>query len=167
MSNVLSVSDFLNLAEERLVARVDLAEVGRKGVLFVRELTSDEKTAVLPRPKGKAKMHKDQSIEIDWSQLSPDAVAKFLKTCLVVVKGDPDTYFSANGHGPAETAVIPVDQLESFYEQLAAKLEKRHLAMEKLGDIPNAVADLLVKRIRQISRLDDEDIDEMADEKKG
>lgn len=165
MSQTLSAVDFLGLSEEHVVARVDLADVGRSGYLFVRELTADEKTAVLPRPRGKARMHKDQSIEIDWSQLSPDAVAKFLKTCLVTVN-DPARYF---GNG-AETAVVPEGELRAMYDQMLEQIGKPHLVLEQLGKTPNSVADLLVSKIREISRLDDDgddNDDSLAGEKKG
>lgn len=162
MSKILSAVDFLNLSEERLVARVDFAEVGRVGIAFVRELTAGEKADVLPRPKGKARMHKDQSIEIDWSQLSPDAAAKFLKVCLVGFKNDPTAWFGENGSGK-ETAVVPADELVSIYEEIKQQVEKPHLANESLGKIPNSVVDLLVAKIREISRLDiDEDDDDEA-----
>lgn len=162
----LSAVDFLGLAEERVVARVDLAQIGRRGVLFVRELTADEKAAVLPRPKGKGRVYKDQSVEIPWDQLSTDAVAKFLKVCLVSLKSDPTLYFGQNGDG-SETAVIPVDQIVPVFDEIVAQTGQRRLAMEKLGAIPNSVADLLMKKIRVISGLDDEENDDTAVEKKG
>ena len=165
MSKILSAVDFLHLAEERIVARVDFAEIGRDGVAFVCELTADEKAAVLPRPKGKARMHKDQSIEIDWSQLSPDATAKFLRVCLVNVKGDDSVYFGDNGK-ERETAVIPEDQLAKVYDGILKEVGAPHLALEQLGKLPNAVVDLLVSKIREISRLDvDEDEDDTRKKK--
>lgn len=152
----LSAVDFLRLSDERMVARVDLAEVGRSGVLYVRELTSAEKTAVLPRPKGKARMYKDQSMEIDWSQLAPDAVAKFLRTSLLSGEG-LGGYFSDDN----EVATIPAEKLKQMYDQLVVQCEgKPHLAMEALERIPNTVANLLVKKIRQISGLDDDDAED-------
>jgi len=148
----LSAVDFLRLADERIVARVDLAEVGRSGILYVRELTSAEKTAVLPRPKGKARMYKDQSMEIDWSQLAPDAVAKFLRVALLT--GDGLAPFFTD----SATATIPTDQLRQMYDQLVIQCEgKPHLAMEAMERIPNTVANLLVTKIRQISGLDEEE----------
>lgn len=157
----LSAVDFLNLISEYMVARVDLADIGRRGVVYVRELTAAEKAAVLPRPKGKARMYKDQSMEIDWSQLSPNAAAKFLKTCLMAGEGLAP-YFTANG---PSTAMVPETALTPMYEQLVRQAGKPHLAMEKLEQLPNAIVDVLVKRIRDISGLDD-DAEEDA-EKKG
>lgn len=157
----LSAVDFLRLADERVVCRVDLAEVGRSGILYVRELTSAEKTAVLPRPKGKARMYKDQSMEIDWSQLAPDAVAKFLRVALLT--GDKLAGFFDD----EDTATIPADQLHPMYDQLVIQCEgKPHLAMEALERIPNVVANLLVKKIRAISGLDDEDDDDDVEDAK-
>jgi len=155
-NNVLSAVDLLGLADERLVMRVDLATIGRSGVVFVRELTADEKAKYLPRPKGRTRMHKDQSLELDWSQLPPDAAAKFLKTCLVEIVGGPDAFYS-NGE---ETAVIPADKLKPIAEAWLAKLGKPHLVLEEFGKLPNAVVDLLVARIRKISRLDVDEEDE-------
>lgn len=150
----LSAVDFLRLTEEVLVARVDLAEAGRRGVLYVNELTAAEKTAVLPRPKGKTRMYKDQSMEIDWSQLSPDATAKFLKAGLLVDDGRLAGYF-ADGN---ETATVPADELTLMYDQIVKAVDnKPHLALEKLGSIPNGVANLLLKKIRDISGLDSDD----------
>lgn len=153
MSDVtLSAVDFLRLTEEVLVARVDLAAVGRKGVLYVKELTAAEKTAVLPRPKGKARMYKDQSMEIDWSQLSPDATAKFLKVALLVDDGQLEDHFADD-----DTATVPADGLTLMYDRIVKELDnKPHLALEKLGAIPNAVGNLLMKRIREISGLEEE-----------
>ena len=153
----LSAVDFLRLSDERVVCRVDLSEVGRSGILYVRELTSAEKTAVLPRPKGKARMYKDQSMEIDWSQLAPDAVAKFLRVALLT--GEKlDGFF-----GDDDTATIPTDHLKPMYDQLVVQCEgKPHLAMEALEGVPNTIANLLVKKIPQISGLD-EDTDGDAD----
>lgn len=165
MSDVtLSAVDFLRLTEEVLVARVDLAEAGRAGILYVKELTAAEKTAVLPRPKGKARMYKDQSMEIDWSQLSPDATAKFLKVALLVDDGRLADYFAGE-----DTATIPADQLKLMYDQIVRQLDgKAHLALEKLGAIPNGVANLLMKRIREISGLEEEPDEDGPDgQKKG
>ena len=157
---ILSAVDFLGLSEERLVCRVDLSEINRQGILFVAELTADQKTAVLPRPKGKAKIHKDQSMEIDWSQLSPDAATKFLKACLVTLK-EPDLYFVDGAVEMSDTAVIPLDEMSSMYDQIA--IEKGGLpskANDALGKLPNAVVDLIVKKIRAISGLDDDNEDD-------
>lgn len=157
----LSAVDFLRLADERIVARVDLAEVGRAGVLYVRELTAAEKTAVLPRPKGKARMYKDQSMEIDWAQLAPDAVAKFLRVALLSADDGKLPGYFTNGQ---ETATIPADELVQMYDQIVVRTEgKPHLAMEALERIPNTVANLLVKKIRQISGLDDESDEDDAE----
>lgn len=160
----LSAVDFLRLSEERVVARVDLAETGRKGILYVRELTSAEKTAVLPRPKGKARMYKDQSMEIDWSQLAPDAVAKFLKVALLAAdNGSLEKYFAKGD----DTATVPAEDLKPMYDEIVAKVGVPHLAMEALEKIPNTVANLLVKRIREISGLDDDaDDDDLETAKK-
>ena len=154
MSDVtLSAVDFLRLTEEVMVARVDLAEIKRSGVLYIKELTAAEKTAVLPRPKGKARMYKDQSMEIDWSQLSPDATAKFLKVALLVDDGQLAAYFDDGN----DTATVPADGLTLMYDQIVKQLDnKPHLALEKLGSIPNGVANLLMRRIREISGLEQE-----------
>lgn len=160
---VLSAVDFLRLTEEVVVARVDLAEIGRYGTLYVKELTAAEKTDVLPRPKGKARMYKDGAMEIDWSQLSPDTTAKFLRKTLLVDDGTLSRYF-ADGN---DTATVPANELQMMYDRMAIELEgKPHLAMEKLGQLPNAVANLLMKRIREISGLDDEDGEETDSAKK-
>lgn len=166
MSDVtLSAVDFLSLTEELVVARIDLAAVGRRGVLYVKELTAAEKTAVLPRPKGKARMYKDQSMEIDWSQLGSDATAKFLKAALLVDDGSLAAHFAPG----EDVATIPADSLVMMYDQIVRQLDnKPHLALERLGQTPNAVANLLLRRIRDISGLSEEpdDADDPDGQKK-
>lgn len=167
----LSAVDFLHLTEECIIARVNLAEIGRHGVLFVKELTADEKAAVMPRPKGKTRVYKDQSLELDWSQLSPEAAAKFLKMCLVQGKNGRDLaeFFGSNG-STAETALLTADVYEPMFDELVRQNDgKPHLAMEKIGGLPNAVVDLVVKKIRQISGMDDDRDadDDQDDQKKG
>ena len=167
-SKTLSAVDFLSLANEYVVARVDLATIGRSGVLYVRELTADEKADVLPRPKGKARVYRDQSLEIDWGQLSPEAATKFLKTCLVEGKDGADlaARFGANGHSQA-TAVLQEGEIVPMYDAILLEVGRPHLANEAIGKLPNAVVDLLVKTIRDISGLnEDQEGDDLEDQKK-
>lgn len=145
----LSAIDFLGLAETRQVIEVDLAEVGHRGVVFVRELTSAEIREIMGRPKGKTLMHKNQAIEIDWSQMPGDASAKFLKYCMVTdATGTKQMY-------------------DLWVEQLGAG--KRPMdVMDKISQLPNSVVNLIVKKCREISGLVDDNGDhDEIEEKKG
>jgi hypothetical protein len=142
-STPLSASDFLGLADSRLVSAVDLADVGRRGILYVRELSTAEKEAVMGRPKGKTRVGKGM-VEIDWSQMPQGATAKFLRTCLVT----------------DETGKT------QMYDAWLAELGKPHLVMERLEQIPNSVADHIVKKCREISGMvEDEERDEIEEKK--
>lgn len=144
----LSAIDFLGLADRRQVVEVDLAEVGHQGIVFVRELTSAEIREIMGRPKGKTLMRKDQAIEIDWSQMPGDATVKFLKYCMV-------------------TDATGTKQMYDLWNEQLGGGKRPQDVMEKLGQLPNSVTNLIVKRCREISGLiDDEERDEI-EEKKG
>ena len=72
-------------------------------------------------------------VEIDWSQMPQGATAKFLRTCLV-----------ADETGKTQ-----------LYDQWVKELGKPHLVMEKLEQIPNSIADYIVKKCREISGMTD------------
>lgn len=139
----LSAIDFLGLAEQRQTRAVDLTEVGRSGVVWIRELSVAEKAAVMGRMKGKARVHRDRSTEIDLSQMPDDAAPRLLRYAMVTDES-----------GKAQ-----------MYDAWLAELGKPHLVMERLENLPNAVVNLIAREVRRLSGMDDEERDEV-DEKK-
>lgn len=141
---VLSAVGFLKLAEARKVREVNLAEVGYEGIMYVRALTYGEKQSVFKRPTGKTRVHKDESVEVDWSQLPADAAPQFLKRTLVT---------DATG-------------TTQMWDALLQELGKPHMVMDFFKSLPSPVVELIVKNGREISDHEQTE-DEAIDEKKG
>mgnify|MGYP001268973880 CR=1 FL=1 len=71
----LSAIDFLGLTKQRKVARIDLAEAGYEGVIYVRDLTAAEQSKVtsISGKGGKLRLYQDKSREIDLAALTAEA----------------------------------------------------------------------------------------------
>lgn len=141
-STKLSAVDFLNLANELRVEAVDLAEIGRKGLVFVRELTDGERES-LNRLKGKIQF-KGRSSIVDSKDFPKGASARILKLGLVT-----------DETGQAQ-----------MFDELKKQLQTDKAVMEHLAKMPNAVVNLLVKRINVLSGIveDDDNADDDEDE---
>ena len=142
MSTKLSAVDFLNLANELRVEAVDLADVGRSGLVFVRELTDGERES-LNRLKGQIRFKGRTSI-IDSKDFPKGGSARVLKMGLVT----------------DETGRV------QMFDELKTKLGTDKAVMEHFAKMPNAVVNLLVKRINILSGIveEDDDADEDEDE---
>lgn len=149
MSTSLSVADFLKLADELRTEPVDLAECGRKGTMYVRELTAGEQAA-LNRIGGKIQIKKGSTF-MDASAMPKNLAGLTLKMGLVT---------DATG-------------ARQYYDELKTQLKTDKAVMEYLDKLPGGLVNLLVGRIRKISGLtldDEQDEDEAAaahEEKKG
>jgi hypothetical protein len=161
----LSAIDFLGLAEQCRVARVNLADVGYQGVVYVRDLSAAKQQEVLTRPqKGKTRVYADKSMDIDWRDLPADAGPKFLAAAMVTGKNglDLEKAFQAVDE---PYIVLSVDEIEYMYDQWASELGSKSRVMDKLSEMPNAVVNEIVRRVREISGMGDDEED--AVEKKG
>lgn len=147
-STSLSVADFLKLNQSLRVEAVDLAEVGRSGHVFVRELTEGER-ASLQRMGGKIQIKKGSTF-MDAAAMPKNAGSLTLKMGMVT---------DATGD-------------KQFYEELKKTLGTDKAVMEHLERLPAAVVNLLVGRIRKLSGLDlaeeedDDDAKAVHEEKK-
>lgn len=141
----LSAVDFLGLAEQRRVVKVDLSEAGHTGTVYVRELSAGEREMVQGKP-GKTKLNRDKSMEIDMSQMPQDFVFRLLKVAMVT---------DATG------------TKQMYDEWLKQCGGVPHIVKEKINAIPASVANLLARKVREISGMIDEDRDDVEAEKKG
>lgn len=157
----LSAIDFLGLAEKRRVARIDLTEVGYKGVVYACDLSTAKQQKVMTRPnKGKTRVYADKSMDINWSDLPADAGPKFLAECLVT-DGDNGRLLDAAFAATDEPFVVwPESDLKFMADAWQAELGGRHKVMERLGDIPNAVTNLIVKTVRELSGMEEDVVEE-------
>lgn len=162
----LSVADLLGLAEQRKVARVDLAEAGYGGVVFVCDLTAAQQQRIMSGPrKGKTRVYRDNSYDLDWSDLPQDAASKFLEACLVTDREGGATlaraFEAADGDGEVvEFITFPASELVYVAELMTAELKQARLVRDKLEQWPNAVTSLIIKKMRQISGLAEDRIEE-------
>lgn len=159
----LSVADLIGLTEQRKVARVDLAEVGYAGVVFVCDLTAAQQQRVMSGPrKGKTRVYRDNSYDVDWSDMPQDAASRLLEACLITDGEGGATLeraFAAVGE-EAEYITFPADQIVYVAAQLAEEMKGMHAARQKLEQLPNAVTSLLIRRMREISGLGEDRVEE-------
>lgn len=146
-SSSLSVADFLKLNQTLRVEPVDLADVGRTGIVYVRELTEGER-ASLQRMGGKIQIKRGSTF-MDAGAMPKNVGALTLKMGMVT---------DATGD-------------KQFYEELKKTLGTDKAVMDHLERLPAAVVNLLVGRIRKLSGLDladedDEDANAAHEEKK-
>lgn len=140
MSTKLSAVDFLKLADELRVEAVDLADVGRSGLVFVRELTDGEREG-LTRLKGQIRFKGRTSI-IDSKDFPKGGSARVLKMGLVT----------------DETGRV------QMFDELKKQLGTDRAVMEHFAKMPNAVVNLLVKQINILSGITEKDDDADEDE---
>ncbi|MCB0056465.1 MAG: hypothetical protein KDE45_05545 [Caldilineaceae bacterium] len=143
MSNPLNASDFLGLAARLKTELVDLSEVGRAGGVWIRELTAAQRDEVM-KLGGLVTVRPDNSTTFDASMLTTGASVRILAMSLVTDEG---------GETP---------MLKEWIREHGSKQK----ALNTLGELPAAVVDLLVGRIRRLSRMDNVE-EELAAEKNG
>lgn len=150
----LSALDFLGLAEQRRVARVDLAEAGYEGHVFVCDLSAAQRQTILAPKKGtKVVTRKDGSQEVDMSDMPRDAGTKVLMACLVTDAAGGATLERAwDGLEPDEEYfTIAKSQLVLMAEEWRKSLGTESAVRAKLEELSNAVVDLIVTKVGKIS----------------
>lgn len=161
----LSALGILELTEQKRVARVDLAEAGYEGVVFVCDLTATQQQALtVPRGSRAVVNYKNSTMEMDMAALSGENAAKFLLACLVTDAQDGETLeraFEATGE-PFIT--IKKSELVFVADQLRAELKTQDAVTKRLEQMPNAVTELIVRTVRQISGLAKDAIEEKKDD---
>ena len=164
----LSALDLLGLAEQRKVARLDLAVAGYSGVVYVCDLTTAQQQRIVGTPRKGTKVRQntvEKWTEFDLADMSNNAGAKFLEACLVTDKEGGaalERAFAAveEDGEPVEYVVFPASELVSMFDLMAVELKKPHAAREKLEQFPNAVTSLIVKTMRQLSGMAEDAVEE-------
>ena len=160
----LSALDFLGLTKQRKVARLDLTEVGYKGVLYVRDLTAAE-NAKLTRGEGRggrARLYDDKSVEMDMAALMESAGPKFLAAAVVTDAEEGALLRRAfdAAEPDAEYVTVSADELVQMADVWIREAGNRDKMEKMLEGMPNAVTNLVVKRVRQLSGLAGDRIEE-------
>ena len=158
----LSAVDFLNLAEQRRVARIDLAEVGYKGIVYVCDLSTAKQQKIAVGPKGKTRVYADKSMDVDLASMPKDAPMKMMMECLVTDAENGrllDAAFAELEEGGDPYIVWPESDLVTLYSVLRNDGLKHGEIETKLGSMSNAVTNLIVKTVREISGTAEEAAD--------
>lgn len=160
---ILSAVDFLNLSERRKVCRIDLSEIGYGGVVYACELTTAQQQEVMTRPsRGKTRVYADRSMDINWSDMPADAGPKWLMSCLVTDKKGGAVLEAAFAETDDDTLLFNAGELVPMADQWLQELKTKSAVLERLKSMPNAVTDLVVRRVREISGM----LEDATEEKK-
>lgn len=159
----LSALGFLQLAAQKRVARVNLAEAGYEGEVFVCDLSATQMQS-LTAPRGqKARIYKDQSMDVDMSALAPDAAAKWLMACLVTdTKGGEvlERAFEALGEGEEPHIVIDKEELVWLADEWRKEARNEAELKKRLDEVPSGVTELIVRTVKRISGVGADAVEE-------
>ena len=160
----LSAIDLLGLTKQRKVARLDLADAGYEGVMYVRDLTAAEQSKVTGTggKGGKARYYTDKSYEIDLAALTEAAGPKFLMAAAVTDAQDGallERAFDAAGPDVEYVMMSAGDliQMADAWIKEAGNIAKAEKALEAM---PNAVTNMVVKAVRELSGMAEDRIEE-------
>lgn len=159
----LSAVDFLGLAKQRKVARIDLGALGYHGVIYVRDLTASEQSRITGGGRGqRARFYKDKSYEMDLAALTNDAGPKFLEAAVVTDNEDGailERAFAAAEPDVEYLAFADTDlvQMADIWIREAGNRDKMYKALEKMGNI---ITNEVVKVVREISGMAEDAVEE-------
>lgn len=153
----LSAVDFLGLVKQRKVARIDLAEVGYQGVIYVRDLTASEqsKVATMSGKSGRARLYEDKSLEMEMAMLVESAGPKFLAAAVVTDAQDGAILERAFAAAEPDVEYLTMSsadlvQMSDVWIREAGNRDKMDKMLEGM---PNAITNVVVKRVRDLSGM--------------
>lgn len=160
--------DFLSLANEKRVARVDLTKIGRAGVVFVVELSTRMQSEIFASANRKRKIDKHGTTELEFPV---DSGPRLLEECLVTDSEDGawlESLFQqaeeADGAPPAYV-LVPADQLVYMKDKWVRELGNTAKVREHLRGMANAITSLVSKAVNDISGIGDEEESEIEEKK--
>jgi len=160
----LSAIDLLGLTKQRKVLRLDLADIGYEGVMYVRDLTAAETSKVTGTggKGGKARYYTDKSYEIDLSALTEAAGPRFLMAAMVTDERGGEILERAFAAAPegAGFVMMAAGDLVQMSEQLIREAGNRAKAEELLAQMPNVITNMVVKAVRELSGMGEDRIEE-------
>jgi hypothetical protein len=161
----LSAVDFLGLAKQRKVARLDLGEIGYEGVIYVRNLSADEQSLVTSgKRKGKSstiKVNRDESYEMSLDALAEGVGAEFLRLAVVT---------DEQGGAILEEAFATVERNEdgelpeyiTVQASILVQMERewmretggnRDRMLKELGEFGGDITDFVVAKVKKLSGM--------------
>ena len=160
----LSAIDLLGLTKQRKVARLDLTDAGYEGVMYVRDLTAAEQSKVTGTggKGGKARYYTDKSYEIDLAALTEAAGPKFLMAAAVTDAQDGALLERAFDAAEPDVEYVMMSagdliQMADAWIKEAGNIAKAEKVLEAM---PNAVTNMVVKAVRELSGMGEDRIEE-------
>lgn len=138
-------SDFLKAAGRLKTDYIQAEELGLEDGVWIRELTGSEREQIM-RQGGTVRMLPGDVKEIDMSSMKPGTSAKMACFALIEPKYPDDIVLDEDG--------IP-SELQIEYEQMFAPNET-----PKLHSLGGDVLDVISRRVRKLSGMDGEAIEE-------
>lgn len=170
--NVLTAVDFLSLAEQKTVARIDLADAGYKEskIIYVADLSASQQQSIFNTSgnSGKVRSYKDQSYEVSLADMPKNSAAKFLSSCLVLPADgvDFEEMFSEAATDDQEFAavlIVPETDLVYMSKFFLEHFGNKRKMNDFLNTLPNKVTNHITKVVREISGIGTDTIGEKKD----
>lgn len=161
----LSAIDFLGLTKQRKVARLDLADEGYEGVIYVRDLTAAEQSKVTSGGGGKsakARYYPDKSYEMDLAALTEAAGPKYLMAAVVTDAQDGallERAFAA-AEPEAEYIMVSAAELVQMSELWIREAGNRAKAESMLESMPNVITNAVVRMVNKLSGIGGDRVEE-------
>lgn len=164
----LSATDLIDLANNRKVAIVDLSDAGLPGIVFVTDLTAAQQQTLAGKMKN-SRVRQNTSenwIEYNWGDLAEADAAKILEMCLVTDEQGGARLAAmfeeaeAATDEPVKFITVPSSELVMVFDQMASKMGKGSAVRERLNSLSNAATSLIAKKVREISGLAKDEVDE-------
>lgn len=162
----LSAVDFLGLAEQRKVARIDLNGIGYDGVIYVRDLTAGEQSRITSGGKsGKARFYNDKSYEMDLAALTDEAGPKFLMAAMVTDTRGGEILERAFAAEPdAAYITFPASELVQMSEEWIRSAGNVRKAEERLGQLGSIILNEVVRVVKMLSGMAKDAVEEKKDD---
>ena len=152
----LSAGDFLQLTEFKRVARVDLAEAGMAGVVYVCDLSTAQQQRLYGGSKS-MRVYKDDSRDV---ALPKDAAAKIIQECMVTDAENGAILESEFDKSDEKYVIVPLDKIVYYSDLWKAELGNTKAVNDKIQNLPNIVTNLIVKHVSDLSGLAGDEVEE-------
>jgi hypothetical protein len=154
--HALSAGDFLQLTEFKRVARVDLADAGMDGVVYVCDLSTAQQQKLYGGSKS-MRVYKDDSRDV---ALPKDAAAKIIQECMVTDKEEGQYLEGEFAKVDDDFVTVPIDQIVYYRDLWKDQLGNTKAVNDKIQNLPNIVTNLIVKHVSDLSGLAGDEVEE-------
>jgi hypothetical protein len=154
--HALSAGDFLQLTEFKRIARVDLADVGMTGIVYVCDLSTAQQQKLYGGSKS-MRVYKDDSRDV---ALPKDAAAKIIQECMVTDAENGVIFEAEFGKTDEKYVMVPLDKIVYYSDLWKAELGNTKAVNDRIQGLPNIVTNLIVKHVSDLSGLAGDEVEE-------